>query len=350
VASVALPELDRLARRLAGDRYDDYSARALNRSYEEYVARRRRTVGPVTVSSGGRAFPSFFSLLGNPDVDLKDGTIRLDEPPKSAELWEFIAPFEKIVFAPDGSAELHRAGNGGPRRAISRVLLREHFLPRSRAEEDRAASGGLRIQLPSLIGTLEQGLGICRTQSLIPFSVAILLYLPEERIRYEFDLVRMTLLADPRAGRLPAARRVPRTSRISWGLDRAVGRGDLSMLATRCLEVLVESNGLSSVELTHVFGGVRELVDSAVQGLVQRRLVAFDRRTGVYRAQLDAFLPAPAKPEEAPPTADPALRTSVQELIAAADARATCPLCGRHLPAAPGSILCAECAAMVGAG
>jgi hypothetical protein len=350
VPTTPFGDLDRLARRLGGERFDEYASRALSRAYDDYVARSRRALGEVALAAGNRTFPSFYDVLADPDQSMAEGELRFTgaAPPNGG--WEFLVPFERIAFHPDGSGDLYPPGGGAPRRAIVRVLLREHFLPRSRAEEDRAASGGPRVALPGLIGTLEQGVGICRTQVLLPFSVAILTYLPEQRARYEFDFLRMTLLADPRSGRLPPARRVVRSSRVSWGVDRKVARGDLSLLAARCLEVLVESNGLSTVELSHVFGGVRELVDSAVQGLVQRRLATFDRRTGVYRARFEAFQAESRPAEEPPPAPDPALRTSVQELLAAADARATCPLCGRRIPAAPGSILCPDCAALVGSG
>ena len=53
-------------------------------------------------------------------------------------------------------------------------------------------------------------------------------------------------------------------------------------------------------------------------------------------------VPAPSASPSArfdvePAAGDPALRTSVQELIAAADTRATCPLCGSTLPPGPKS-------------
>lgn len=353
MANVPLAELEGIGRRLAGDRFDDFSARVLARAYEEFVARRNTVLGGLELTVDGKPFPTFFAALADPEALFTEGEIRLVGAPAPGPEWAYLTPFERIAFHPDGSAELHPPGGGAPRRAIARVLLREHFFPRSRAEEDRAAAGGSRVQLPARIGTLAQGMMICRVQPVLPFSVAILLYLAEERARLELDLVRTALLADPRAGRLSTARRVARPSRVAWGLDRAIGRGELSLLAVRSLEVLAETNGLSSVELAHIFGGVRELVDSALQGLVQRRLVAFDRRTGIYRVRLEAFLPeaaGPAATEEPREAADPALRTSVQELLAAADARSACPLCGRRLPAGPTSLLCADCAALVGAG
>lgn len=349
--NVPVSEIEALGRTLAGPRFDDFSARALARAYDEFVARRRASLGTFALTAESHPFPTIYAALADPEAHFAEGELRLEEPSTSARAWEFLPRFERIVFHPDGAADLYPPDGAAPRRAIARVLLREHFLPRSRAEEDRGASGGTRVQLPARIGTIEQGMTICRAQPVLPFSVAILLYLPEERTRFELDCVRSALLADPRAGRLPAGRRVVRPARLSWAVDRAIGQGDLSLFATRALEVLVESNGLSSVELAHILGGVRELADSALQGLVQQRLVSFDRRLGVYRPRLDAFLPeagpSPAAEEPAYP-ADPTLRTSVQELIAAADARSTCPLCGRPLPSDPGAILCRECMALVG--
>lgn len=351
---VSLGELDALARALAGERHDAYSEHALSRAYDEFQARRRAPLAPFLVVADGKEFPTMYAVLADPAAKFATGELRLDPPPSPGPVWEFLLPFERIVFHEDGSADLHPIALGPPTRAIARLLLREHYLPRSRTEEDRGAAGGGRVQVSGFRGSLEAGLRACREQGLLPFSVALMLYLPEERLHYELDLLHTTILPDPRAGRLPLARRVRRTSRLSWAVDRAIARGDLSLLAGRSLEVLVESPGLTSVELAHVFGGVRELVDSALQGLVARQLVVFDRRTGIYRARLEEFLPttgtAPAGVVSPAPGADPSLRTSVQELITAADARATCPLCGTLLPpGGPTTILCANCAALVGA-
>jgi hypothetical protein len=353
MAVVPLSELDQLARHLVGDRHDAYSERALARAYEEFLARRRTALAPFVLVSDGKEYSNLYTILADPAAKFVTGELRLDPAPPPGPGWEFLLPFERIQFHEDGSADLHPIALGPPTRAIARILLREHYLPRSRVEEDRGAAGGTRVQLAGFVGTLAAGVAACRQQSLLPFSVAILLYLPEERLRYELDLLRTTVLGDPRAGRFPVVRRVRRTARLSWGVDRVVARGDLPLLASRCLEILTESSGLTSVELAYIFGGVRELVESALQGLVARGLVTLDRRTGIYRPRLEVFLPpaGPLPPVVVEPlgrVSDPALRTSVQELLAAADARAVCPLCGAPLPPGPKTILCNNCAAQVG--
>ncbi len=311
-------------------------------------------LAPVVLSMDGRTFPHFYALLADAAEPFGEGEVRLEPPAPAGPAWEFLRPFQRIVLRPDGSAEVWPGPDGPPVRAVARLLLREHYLARSRSEEDRAASGGSRVELGGFVGSLGESLSACRQRSLLPFSVAVLLYFPDERVRYEIDLVRSALLTDPRAGRLSPARRARRTARVGWGVDRVVGRGDLSLFAARCLEVLVETPGLTAIELAHIFGGVRELVDSAVQGLVARQLVTFDHRTGSYRPRLDAFLPSTGASRASTPgelaAANPALRTSVQELIAAADARATCPLCGAALPPGPRGILCERCSAEVAAG
>lgn len=352
MTSVSLPELDSLARQLAGERHDPFSQRALARAYEEYVSRHRPALAPVLVAADGTEYPTFYTLLADSKASPSTFEVR-PEPAPSANDWGFLRPFQRLVLRADGSADLHPVIPGPPERGIARLLLREHYLPRSRDDEDRGAAGGTRVELETWIGSLDRGLAAYRERGLLPFSVAILVYLSDERVRYEFDLLETSLLPDPRSGRLPPARRARRTSRFSFAVDRIIGRGDLSLLAARCLEVLSESGGLTSVELAHVFGGVRELVDSALQGLVARQLVTFDRRTGVYRPRIEAFVPsgaegvAPSRPS--PTGSDAMLRTSVQELIAAADARASCPLCGAPLPPGPRGILCEDCSAKVNA-
>jgi hypothetical protein len=351
---VPLPELDKLARSLAQERHGTFSERALGRAYEEYLARRRNPLAPIRIKADGREFSSFYDLVADPKAGAETMEIRLDPPPEAGAAWEFLRPFDRILFAADGSAEVYPVGGGAPTRAIARFLLREHYLLRTQAEEDQAASGGKRVALPTQIRSWQDGVAACRTLGLIPFSVAMLVYFPEERISYELDLVRGLLQADVRAGRLASPRRVHRASRLSWKVDRVIGRGDMPLLAGRALTVLVESQGLTAVEMAHVFGGVRETVDSALQGLAARGFASYDRRTGTYRPKLDAFGPPALLAEGLPaPTAggsNPALRTSVQELIAAADARASCPLCGDPLPPGTVGILCARCAAEVNAG
>jgi hypothetical protein len=354
MAVVPLPELDKIAHDLAQERHGTFSERALGRAYEEYLARRRTPLAPIRLRADSIDYTSFYDIVADPKGGLQSIEVRLDPPPPDGAGWEFLRPFERVVFAADGSADVYPIGGGDPTRVIARFLLREHYLPRTQDEEDRAASGGRRVALPTTLRSWQEGIAACRNLGLIPFSVAMLLYYPDERIAYELDLVRSLLQADVRAGRLAPPRRVARTSRLSWKVDRTIGRGDMPLLAARALSVLVESQGLTAVEMTHVFGGVRETVDSALQGLAARGFASFDRRNGTYRPKLDAFAPPPlmadGAPAPAPGGSNPALRTSVQELIAAADARASCPLCGDPLPPGTRGILCARCAAEVNAG
>ncbi len=353
MTAVALPEIDALAAQLGGERHDAYSRRMLARAAEEYLSRRRPPLAELALTVDGKEYPNLLAAIADPGATFRTGEIRLDPIPSPGPAWRFLRPFHRLAFAPDGSVEIDPLEPGPTVRGIARVIVREHYLLRSRADEERAAQGGARIEPRGLGGTIAEALAAWRADAIVPFALTVLAYLPDERVRYELDVLHATLLADPRAGRLAPGQRVRRSARVAWALDQYLARSDLSLLGARCLEVLVESPGLTSVELAHVFGGIRELVDSALQGLVQSRLVTFDRRTGIYRPRLEAFLPpsdaGPARAEVAIAGADPSLRTSVQELLAAADARATCPLCGAPLPAGPQSILCENCAAQIGA-
>jgi hypothetical protein len=111
---------------------------------------------------------------------------------------------------------------------------------------------------------------------------------------------------------------------------------------------------VTATDLAPVFGGVRERANASLETLSARGLVLLDRSTGQYRPQLEAVVPSaerarsgsssPARPS------NPVLRTNVAELLAAADARATCPLCGETIPPGPRGLLCDKCTALVGRG
>jgi hypothetical protein len=354
VPLVSLDELQAFARKAAPTRHDAYSERALTAAFEEYLPRRPPPLARAQLSVDGTRYESLFRLLEDFDVRFETGSIVLIDPPRVGSSWDFLVPFERIDLEADGSAELYPIDPGSsPERAIARFVLREHYVPRSVTEDDQSGLGSTGGRLATELAPASIALKFIRRAGIVPFSVAILLYLPRERIRYAFDLMDMTLLPDPRAGRFAHARHVRRTSRVSFGVDSYIARSDLPLVSARALEVLVESHGVSSVELAHVFGGLRELVDSALQGLVARQLISYDRRTQTYRPRLEAFLApselAAPRDESPTPLANPALRTSVMELLAAADARATCPLCGDPLPPGHSGILCSRCASEVGA-
>jgi len=354
VPSTTLDDLQEFAARTAGARHDDFSALALSRAVAEYAPRRRERLASFRVSIDGHEFPSVFGAIRDPSVMFETGELSLVDLPEDLRAWEWIEPFERIVFAPDGSADVFPpAGAGRPHRAIVRFLLRENYIPRSREEvlspSLTASSGGLVTRLDPL----SRSVAFVRTHGVVPFSAALLLYFSDQRARIELDLLDDFVLRDPRAGRLPLSRRVHRTSRVSHAIDNFLAQNTVPVASARALEVLVETHGLTPLDLAPMMGGVREYGASALQGLSARGLATFDKRTGIYRPRFDAFLSAADRAElgvEAiGPMPNPALRTSVMELLAAADSRATCPLCGDAFAAGPRTLLCERCQAEVGA-
>lgn len=346
MVTVSAPELIQSAAALAPDRFGPDGARALSEAYDEYLLSRRRPLAPFALWVDGRDYRSFYDALTDAKTEGRSAELRLGGPVAGGPGWEFLVPFRRLVLAEGGTAEL-LPGDGGPaRRAIARFLLRDRY-----ALGSAGSSPATVPRAPASLdgfGTFAEEIAACRSAPMVPFAAALLLYLPAERLRYELDLVRNYVLADPRAGRLAPARRVARTARFSWTLDRQIGRGRLSPLAARALELLAETHGLTAVELAAILGAARELVEAALRSVVDRGFASFDRRTARYHAQLEAFLPQTARSKAATPTADPALRTSVQELIAAAEAKATCPLCGSPLGGSSTKLLCDDCSKAVG--
>ena len=345
-------ELHAIAGLGSPETHDSYSGRALDRAFEEYRARRREKLTSFVARVDGADVPSLLhALLSKTPFD----RLSLEFPEATANdpAWEFLRPARSITLEEDGAASLLPPGeNGAPARAMARLLLRDTYIPRS-ALQDLEATRGVPTRSPrgDLFLPPEWAQFIRRT-GIVPFSIALLLYLPEERIRYELDVIDNGLLPDLRHGRLRGVAHVRRSSRVSYAVDRFIARGDLLLANARALEIVFETRGVTAIDLAPVFGGVRERAASSLETLSARGLVSLDRRTGQYRPLLDAVNPAPDRPRsgvvQTPTPANPLLRTSVAELIAAADARATCPLCGDSIPPGPRGLLCAKCTALVG--
>lgn len=346
----SLDELKAWARRLRPDGPEADSDEALARTVEEYRARRGAPLGRLALSLGGEERASFYAALAQGDLPFDRGRLELVGRPPPAGAWEWLVPFRAIEFAADGSVEVTPPEGGPARRAIARFALREEYVPRSRLEEETADPVAAARGRVDRLTTLAEGAEFVRRQGIVPLSATILLYRSDERVRYDLDLCDLTLLRDPRAGRLPLARKVRRAPRLAHAIDAMIARGELSATNARAFEILSETHGVSPLELAQVLGGVREFAASALDGLAARGLATLDRRTGLYRPRFDAFLPraGPSRDEALPPLPNPQLRTSVMELLAAADARATCPLCGDALPAGWRPIVCARCEAEVG--
>ncbi|MCI4317210.1 MAG: hypothetical protein L3J96_01605 [Thermoplasmata archaeon] len=351
---VSVDDLQAVARKAAPLYHDEYSERALVQRLEEYVPRRRGAIARFELSVSGVRYPSVYAAIKDESANFGAAELTVVEPPEAGPMWEYLRPFRSIMFHPDGSADLFPLEpTGQPKRAIVRVVMRENYVPRSLMQDREAANGAVVHRPETELASLSDSIKFVRTTGVLPFGVALFLYMSEERVTIELDLLDDLVLKDARAGRLPASRRVRRPSRVAFGVDQFIARGELSVLSARALEALVETHGLTTVELSHTLGGPRELGKSALESLVARRFASFDKRTGLYRPRLEAFLSAADRVQPRddllPPLPNPALRTSVQELIDAADARATCPLCGDAMPPGPRGMLCARCQAEVGA-
>lgn len=338
VPPVPLEQLEALIRLSRGEAVDRSSHAGLVRTTEEYLAHRGSTLGRVTLEVDDAPAATWYAALVDPGRNFESIRLRLEDPNKEPESWDFLRPFREIHIGGGGEAEIVRP-DGGKDRAMLRLALREHFAPFGSPKDGPAPRP--RLSLPIEFASF------IRTTGTVPFAIALEAYFQEERVRYELDLLDNTLLADPRAGRFRPESRVRRSPRFSHAVDSLVAKGDLSLPSVRAFESIVDSKGFTPAELAPLFSGVEELGRSALDALAARRLVVRDRRTGIYRVRTDA-LGGPgdrrkATPANLRPLGDPQLRTSVAELLAAADSQARCPLCGGPMPANSTGLVCPDC-------
>jgi hypothetical protein len=352
MAGASRDELQALAQRGAAEVHDSYSARALDRALDEYRARRREKLTPFVARVDGQEYPSILHALLT-DTPFLQLAIEFPQASATDPAWEFLRPTRSLSIEEDGTTTFVPLESGAsPVHVMARLLLRDTYIPRS-ALQDREATRGVPSSAPRTDLFAPTGWAqFVRRTGVVPFSTAILLYFPEERFRYELDLMDNGLLPDLRHGRLRGVAHVRRSSRVANAVDRYIARGDVSLPNARALEIVFETRGVTAIDMAPIFGGVRERATSSLETLSARGLVALDRSSGQYRPQLEAVLPSPDRARStqarggAP--ANPLLRTSVAELLAAADARATCPLCGESIPPGPRGLLCAKCTALVG--
>ncbi|MGC2289599.1 MAG: hypothetical protein WA688_07065 [Thermoplasmata archaeon] len=347
-------ELHAIALRGASEFHDSYSERALDRAFEEYRARRREKLTTFVPRVDGKEYASILHAVIS-ETPFQELTLEFPLASADDPAWEFLRPARSITMGADGSTSVvPLAPERPPVRAMARLLLRETYVPRS-VVQDRDATRGVASTAPRTeLFTPPGWAQFVRRAGVVPFSTAVLLYFPEERLRYELDLIDNGLLPDLRHGRLRRVAHVRRSARVAHAVDRYIARGDVSLPNARALEIVFETRGVTAIDMAPVFGGVRERATSSLETLSARGLVAFDRPSGQYRPQLEAVVPSADRPRSNSPSAsspaNPLLRTSVAELLAAADARATCPLCGDSIPPGPRGLLCAKCTALVGTG
>ncbi len=272
-----------------------------------------------------RKYPGLFAALSDPKAKFERTEIRLSES-AGATAWAFLRPFRRLRFGPDGPAEF--APTVGPaERMIARWLPRERFgLPK----------GGVRRPW-TLAGFVET----VRLGGYVPFGVALELYGTQDRLRLELDLVDDVLRPDPRAGRFPESARIPWPSRSAWALDRLIGRSNLPPSAARLLEMIAEIEPSARPDLP----SVGSEAGAAIQLLAEHHLLETDPDTGRWRLRREALTGGPAPPaaKAMSPVEIPALRRRMNELLAEADARATCPMCGEEFPPGPHGLLCRNC-------
>ncbi len=319
-------ELADIARGPSNAPLDAPSIEAIAQGLKAYRRSAAPSLGPLKLVIDGKARP-FYQAIADPKVPFARVEVALEAAPPASD-WVFLRPFSRILLAGDGSAEVHPP-SGPKERVIARWLPREGW-----RHPGHRPSG--RLPTPSGLPTA------IREGGFLPFGAALEIYASEERWRYEIDLLDGRLLADPRAGRYPKAARVRWPSRAAWSLDRLIARSNLAPDDARLLEAVAEIEPGARSDLGGPTQPGRDV--QGLERLAARHLVEADPATGRWQIVPEALgggTRAPA-PRRAPAPAR-GLQESVRGLLAEADARATCPMCGDAFAPGGHGLLCDRC-------
>ncbi len=326
-------DLDRILSGLGSRPAERAVGAEAQRAQALYRAAGRATLGGIAFAVDGGKPGTLFEAVLDPTRRFDRSEILLTAESASGPAWEFLRPFTRLTLGGEGSAELEPV-HGPPERSIARILPREGFgvLP-------SGAEFG-----PGRLPTFPQFGRALRAGGYVPFGVALELYGPHERLRYELDLMDGRLLVDPRAGRWPVASTPRRPARAAWNFDQAVSSANLPPRAARILEAIWEAGVVSEPDLAQVFGGPGGS-DEAIGRLSRMRLIEADPKGGGWRARFDPAGRATrlTAGSASSSTSQSVLRRSMSELLAGAEARATCPVCGGELPPGYHQLLCDRC-------
>jgi hypothetical protein len=296
---------------------------------DAYRARPARAIGDLDWIVDGAPYPGFFEALSDPDRRF-DAVELVGPVAPAGPSWDFLRPFTRLEMRRDGRATLTPLV-GPPEDGIVRLLPREGFLD---ASPDAPGPARRPLTWGAFIAASRHG-------TLLPFGVALELYCSNERVRFEVDLVDSRLLTDPRSGLLPRSARVHWGARGAWRLDHLVGRLPLPPASARLVELIAETDSVSGRDLGRIFPGLD--TEALLPPLEQLGLIATDPSTGHWRFRREAIGPISRRGGRPGGGARPTLNRSMNELVDAADSRATCPMCGEEFPAGPHGLLCRRC-------
>lgn len=347
--------------------HDGFSQKNFRRSLYEYAQRSPAYIARIRWNADGKPVHSLAALLRQENPPEKM-IILFYEPKQDPQAWEFTTPMAFVAFDAQGGGRAltfrydahsttpwdpHDTGTEEP--CVVRLSFRESYIPRSIRQETEANQGRPPTPPPFELFSIAEMQRFVHATGVVPFRVALHLYTSRTRLRYELDLTHNMVLPDPRSGRFSIEDRVERSSRICHGLDRYVARGALPLLPRRVLELLFESRGLSTPDVSVILGVAPELAKASLESLVGRQLAALDTRSQTFLPLPQVFLTrAEAEREQrdeeerkkkGPQSAK--LRESVTELLREVESKAVCPLC--EGPLTPGSpeLLCDDCLAAV---
>lgn len=223
----------------------------------------------------------FYDLLLK--LDFKFIEIIVDEPCFEG-VWSYNAPIKKIKIAHEGLGFAHiligkidrekwRSDEGKGNKVMVRSYVTKYYQPIT----IKMVSHMIEPSPPKFsLRTLENLVKDIVTQGVVPFEIKLLIYTPVQRFSLTLDLVNSTIVSDPREGKMNPRLYKSREPMEYLMFDSAVASMNLPPIAREILEILLESEGLTLFEISHILNTSIEVAKNNLNALINRNLVVVD--------------------------------------------------------------------------
>jgi hypothetical protein len=351
---------------------DDHARRNLSSRVFDWENRKKGEIAQVAFRGDGQPFASLYDLFeAHPEPGTMD--LMFYHFDKNAN-WDYNLPTSRITVLPKGFGflyhfEYHQFRKEEEKwdeskftqtKCMLRAWVSNFFVPENIKTKLRETAPP-RLWTPPVTTPQELWIGV-RERGVVPLTVRFLAYTKKRRYVFEINLLRNTLLQDPRGGNFPAAAFAPRDVEIYPEFDRWHSGLDIPDLPRKLMELAFEAGRITPRDVMAVYNTTLQTAVTNIEVLANRGILQMEggsapkRPESKYVFNMD-WMRAGGKVERKEMSAAPVTAASMAKQKMDEGREERIMMRSDPAPAARGGVLdetgrkaCGSCGTMVGAG